>query len=103
MKTLLMVLFLGMFCAEGYAQQSWGPANPVYPVSNYPVYNYGPTYYWENRPIVYYGGPVFVYPQHVQYVPVVPMYQYIFVPSYVVPATSVYPVPAAPKCRLFRY
>jgi hypothetical protein len=103
MKTLLMVLCLGLFCAEGYAQQAWGPANPVYPVSNYPVYNYGTTYYWENRPIVYYGGPVFVYPQYVQYVPVAPLYQYIFVPSYVVPATSIYPVPAAPKCRLFRY
>ena len=39
MKKLLMVLFLGLFCAEGRAQQSWVPANPVYP-----VYNYNPTY-----------------------------------------------------------
>lgn len=97
MKKLLMVLFLGLFCAEGSAQQSWGPANPVYP-----VYNYSPTYYGENRPNVYYGGQFFVYSQYVQYVPVVPVYQYVFVPAYV-PMVVTYPVPAAPRCRLFRY
>jgi hypothetical protein len=105
MKRLLLAWCLAFCCAETYAQTVWVPASPVYATSVYPSYYYAPTYYGENRPIVYYSGQVFGYVQYVHYVPVAPVYPvYPVAPPVYVPAATLYQVPsAAPRCRLFRY
>lgn len=104
MKRLLLALLLAFCCAEGSAQQGWVSAGPIYVASSYPSYYYVPTYYGENRPIVYYGGQFFAYPQYVHYVSVAPVYPvYPVTPPVYVPAATIYQAPVVPRCRLFRY